>query len=101
MGLNVKVEGSSAVLKGSSPLSGAKDVYKRQAYPALLGEYNLAVTDITTDVSVKTAMRLNAYDSYRTYDEIKPEVERIINLAKSDRYIEYEALGLSLIHILK
>lgn len=78
---------------GTTNLQGRP--YPRTAYPALLGEYNLAVTDITTDVSVKTAMRLNAYDSYRTYDEIKPEVERIINLAKSDRYIEYEALGYS------
>lgn len=78
---------------GTTNLQGRP--YPRTAYPALLGEYNLAVTDIITNVSVKTAMKLNAYDSYHTYDQIRPEIERIIDIAESDRYIEYEPMGQS------
>ncbi|WP_313370996.1 M28 family peptidase [Sedimentibacter sp.] len=78
---------------GTSNLQGRP--YPRTAYPALLGEYNLAVSDITTNATAKTVMKLNAYDSYHTYDQIKPEVERIISIAKKDRYLEYEAMGYS------
>lgn len=78
---------------GTSNLQGRP--YPRTKYPDLLGEYNLAVTDVTTNVAAKTVMKLNAYDSYHTYGQILPEVERIIDIAKSDRYMEYDPMGKS------
>lgn len=78
---------------GTSNLQGRP--YPRTKYPDLLGEYNLAVTDVTTNVVAKTVMKLNAYDSYHTYDQILPEIERILNIAKSDRYLEYDPMGKS------
>jgi len=69
--------------------------YPRTKYPELLGEYNLAVVDKVTNIVVKTAMKLNAYDSYHTYDEILPAVKSIIDIAKTDRYIEYDPMGKS------
>ena len=76
---------------GTSNLQGRP--YPRTKFPDLLGEYNLAVTDKTTNTFVKTAMKLNAYDSYHTYAEILPAVERIIDIAKADRYLEYDPMG--------
>lgn len=78
---------------GTSNLQGRP--YPRTKYPDLLGEYNLAVTDVTTNAVAKTVMKLNAYDSYHTYDQILPDVERIIDIAKSDRYLEYDPMGKS------
>lgn len=78
---------------GTSNLQGRP--YPRTKYPDLLGEYNLAVTDVTTNAVAKTVIKLNAYDSYHTYDQILPEVERIIDIAKSDRYLEYDPMGKS------
>jgi len=90
------IDGNSvrAVIKcdlpyGTVNLSGTP----RRYYPALLGEYNLAVVDKITNTVVKTAMKLNAYDSYHTYDEIFPAIERIIDIAKDDRYLEYDPMG--------
>jgi hypothetical protein len=78
---------------GTSNLQGRPN--PRTRYPDLLGEYNLAVTDVTTNAVAKTVMKLNAYDSYHTYDQILPEIERIMDIAKSDRYLEYDPMGKS------
>lgn len=69
--------------------------YPRRVFPELLGEYNLAVTDKFTNTTVKTALKLNAYDSYHTYDEILSDIDRIIEIAKEDRYLEYDPIGKS------
>lgn len=80
-------------LEGISNLQGRP--YPRTVFPDLLGEYNLTVFDKTTNAVAKTALKLNAYDSYRTYDEVLSTVERIIDIAKSDRYLEYDPMGQS------
>jgi len=59
----------------------------------LIGDYDLRIVDTEENFTVATPMNLNVYDSYRTYDEIKPELQRIIDEAKDDRYMEYVSLG--------
>ncbi len=78
---------------GTTNLQGRP--YPRTKYPELLGEYNLAVGDAATKVTAKTAVKLNAYDSYHTYDEIMPAIDRIFRLLKDDRHLDYKSLGKS------
>jgi len=59
----------------------------------LIGDYDLRIIDSEKNLTIATPMNLNVYDSYRTYDEIKPELERIIDETKEDRYMEYVSLG--------
>ncbi len=59
----------------------------------LIGNYDLRIVDTAKDITIAQPMKLNVYDSYRTHDEIKPELERIISEAKDDRYMEYVSLG--------
>jgi len=59
----------------------------------LIGDYDLRIVDTEKDLTIGAPMKLNVYDSYRTYDEIKPELQRIIDEAKEDRYMEYVSLG--------
>ena len=59
----------------------------------LIGEYDLRIVDTKKNITIAEPMKLNVYDSYRTYDEIKPELERIIEGAIDDRYMEYASLG--------
>lgn len=65
----------------------------RRLYPALIGNYELALKDGSTGKSVSTVIKYNAYDSYHTYDEIKPAIDEITENAKPGRYIEYKSLG--------
>ncbi|HWQ29345.1 MAG TPA: M20/M25/M40 family metallo-hydrolase [Negativicutes bacterium] len=65
----------------------------RRLYPALIGNYELALRDSSTGKSVSTVIKYNAYDSYHTYDEIKPAIDEITENAKPGRYLEYKSLG--------
>lgn len=65
----------------------------RRLYPALIGNYELALKDSSTGKSVSAVIKYNAYDSYHTYDEIKPAIDEITEKAKPGRYIEYKSLG--------
>lgn len=67
--------------------------YARTLYPALLGTYDLAATDTDKDVSIAAPIKLNAYDSYHTWDELKPAIDKVIDKIKAGRYIEYKSLG--------
>ncbi|AOT70048.1 M20/M25/M40 family metallo-hydrolase [Geosporobacter ferrireducens] len=78
---------------GTTNLQGRPN--PRTRYPELLGEYNLAIGDVATKAVAKTVMKLNAYDSYHTYDEIVPAINRIFGLAKDNRYLVYKSLGKS------
>ncbi|WP_246029269.1 M20/M25/M40 family metallo-hydrolase [Paenibacillus humicus] len=66
----------------------------RQLYPKLLGTNELMVSGAEGAVA-SAPIKLNVYDTYRTYDEIKPEIDRITAGAKSGRYIETRVLGKS------
>ncbi|MFT5874983.1 MAG: hypothetical protein ACI8WT_003963 [Clostridium sp.] len=65
----------------------------RTLYPPLLGDFDFVAKDTLSDKSASTIMKINAYDYYHTYDEIKPEIDRITSLSKSGRYIQYKSLG--------
>lgn len=66
----------------------------RQLYPKLLGTNELMVSGAEGAVA-SAPIKLNVYDTYRTYDEIKPEIDRITAGAKSGRYIDTRVLGKS------
>lgn len=67
----------------------------RTQYKELIGNYELAL--IAGDVKAATTVRLNVYDEYLDWDEIKPEIDRILAEAseKNDRYLEYQSFGKS------
>ncbi|HHD2754282.1 TPA: M14 family metallopeptidase [Clostridium perfringens] len=77
-------------------LYGTEDASKyRREFPKLIGDYELEIKDSVSDESKKTSMKLNVYDSYKKYDELKPAVDEIFKNARKDIYLEYEVLGQS------
>ncbi|PLT28752.1 M14 family metallopeptidase [Peribacillus deserti] len=79
-------------------LYGTNDVSPRNLrvlYPALIGNYDLAVKAADTNKEAKTALKLNVYDEYLRWDEIKPALNQIHKDAKKGRYVSYEPLGAS------
>ncbi|WP_372999542.1 M20/M25/M40 family metallo-hydrolase, partial [Lutispora sp.] len=70
--------------------------YPRTYYPRLLGTYDLTVTDEDRDVAISSPIKLNAYDSYHTWEELKPAIDKIIDKTRAGRYIEYKSLGESI-----
>lgn len=75
-----------------------KDLSSRPArtlYPSLIGTYNLTVRDTLTGLGASSALKLNVYDSYRTYDELKPAIDEIFSKAKPGRYLEHQIIGKS------
>lgn len=67
----------------------------RSQFPKLIGDYELEIKDSISGESKKTSMKLNVYDSYKKYDELKPAVDEIFKNARKDIYLEYEVLGQS------
>ncbi|WP_158555764.1 M14 family metallopeptidase [Peribacillus glennii] len=79
-------------------LYGTNDVSPRSLrvlYPELINHYDLAVKDSGKNNTAKTSLKLNVYDEYLKWDEIKPEIDKIQKEAKKGRYISYEPLGKS------
>ncbi|OXM13182.1 M20/M25/M40 family metallo-hydrolase [Paenibacillus herberti] len=77
---------------------GTKDLSPRALrvdYPKLLGTNELMVTDKKGNRLASAPIKLNVYDTFRSYDEIRPEIDRITAEAKQDRYIETSVLGKS------
>lgn len=69
--------------------------YPRTAYPDLIGFYDLKVTD--SKVTLNKELKINAYDNFHTWEEIKPAIDKIIKTSevKEDRYFEYSSIGKS------
>jgi murein tripeptide amidase MpaA len=67
----------------------------RVLYPALLGTYDLTVKDSSNSKTAVKPIKYNVYDSYHTYDELKPAVDDIFAKAKKDRYLDYQVIGKS------
>ena len=67
--------------------------FARRLYPELIGYYILQVKDVSSGDTLGTTLRMNPYDSYYTYDELKPEIDEIFDNAKENRYLEYKSLG--------
>lgn len=67
----------------------------RTEFPDLLGTYSLTATDVSTGESFSVQIKYNAYDSYTPYDEIYPELSKIMANANEDMYVEYYSPGQS------
>lgn len=67
--------------------------FARRLYPELIGYYVLQLKDISSGEALGTALRMNPYDSYCTYDELKPTIDEIFESARENRYLEYKSLG--------
>ncbi len=65
----------------------------RVKYPQFINNYELAVKDPKKGEKAVASLKLNVYDSYRKYEEIKPEIDRIFNGKKQGRYTEYKSIG--------
>lgn len=92
-----KIEGKKlkAVLKFNL-LYGTENASRyRSQFPKLIGDYELEIRDSVSGESKKALMKLNVYDSYKKYDELKPAVDEIFKNARKDIYLEYEVLGQS------
>lgn len=79
-------------------LYGTNDLSPRTVrvlYPALIGNYDLTVKDTDTNKEAKSSFKLNVYDEYLLWDEIKPTLDQIEKNAVEGRYISYEPLGTS------
>jgi hypothetical protein len=88
----VKAQITFDLVYGTVNLSGTH----RSRYPALMGTHDLAVADANGRPIALAPVKLNVYDSYRTYDEIKPEIDRITKLAEeNNRYVENRIIGQS------
>uniref|UniRef100_UPI000367DACF M14 family metallopeptidase n=1 Tax=Halalkalibacterium ligniniphilum TaxID=1134413 RepID=UPI000367DACF len=67
----------------------------RVLYPELIGEYELAVANSATNWSAQTTLKLNVYDEFLAYEEIKPAIDEVFAKAQDNRYLEYKSLGQS------
>ncbi|WP_151738050.1 S-layer homology domain-containing protein [Paenibacillus tengchongensis] len=69
----------------------------RTEYVKLAGVYNLTATAPAGEVLAQQQVKLNPYDGYHTYDEIKPAIDRLTSAEnnKYGRYVEYQEIGKS------
>ncbi|MGG4480837.1 S-layer homology domain-containing protein [Paenibacillus illinoisensis] len=67
-----------------------------QPFGSLLGTYELAAT-AEGKVIAQASVKLAPYESFLTYDELKPEIDAVTAkaAAKNDRYIETTSIGKS------
>ncbi|WP_150275977.1 S-layer homology domain-containing protein [Paenibacillus tepidiphilus] len=69
----------------------------RAEYVKLAGVYTLTATAPAGELLAQQQVKLNPYDGYHTYDEIKPAIDRLTSPEnnKYDRYVEYQNIGTS------
>ncbi|MCG7346588.1 M14 family metallopeptidase [Sporosarcina sp. ACRSL] len=69
----------------------------RVIYKELLGDYELALVDSENELKATTTVKLNVYDEFLEWDEIKPAIDQIFEEAASlnERYLHYESPGKS------
>ncbi|MGN7387351.1 M14 family metallopeptidase [Sporosarcina sp. SAFN-015] len=69
----------------------------RVIYKELLGDYELSLVDSENEVKAAATVKLNVYDEFLEWDEIKPSIDRIFEEANesNDRYLHYESPGKS------
>ena len=67
----------------------------RVLYKELLGDYELALVDSENEAKAATTVKLNVYDEFLEWDEIKPSIDRIFEEANelNERYLHYESPG--------
>ncbi|QTD40909.1 M14 family metallopeptidase [Sporosarcina sp. Te-1] len=69
----------------------------RTQYKQLLGDYELALVDKEHGTKAAATVKVNVYDEFLEWDEIKPSIDGIIEKASglNDRYVQYESPGKS------
>ncbi|NBD24471.1 M20/M25/M40 family metallo-hydrolase [Paenibacillus glycinis] len=90
-GTKVKAKITFDLIYGTADLSGTY----RTRYPEMIGTHDLEVLGKTGNVFAAAPIKLNPYDSFHLYDEIKPAIDAITAKAKEGRYIETRVLGQS------
>ncbi|CDZ75424.1 Hypothetical protein ING2D1G_1286 [Peptoniphilus sp. ING2-D1G] len=95
---NLKVEGNkvTATVVNGLPF-GVKAVdkrpYPRWAFMDLIGDFKLEAKESSTGEVASIPVKINAYEGFFTYDEIKPELDKIAGEAKEGRYVQYHSNG--------
>ncbi len=71
----------------------------RVQYPQFIGNYELALVNSESGAKAATEVKLNVYDEFLQYDEIKPALDEVFEAAEADssneRYLEYQTVGKS------
>jgi murein tripeptide amidase MpaA len=69
----------------------------RTQYQQFIGDYELAVINSENGDKAAADVKLNVYDEFLFYDEIKPAIDQVFAEAEeaNDRYLEYQNLGQS------
>jgi hypothetical protein len=69
----------------------------RTQYQKFIGYYELAMIDPQKQLKAATTVKLNVYDEFLFYQQLKPELDQIFDQAnkKNDRYLKYQSLGKS------
>ncbi|WP_164215191.1 M14 family zinc carboxypeptidase [Virgibacillus sp. YIM 98842] len=69
----------------------------RTQYQQFIGEYELAMINPENGEKAAADVKLNVYDEFLFYDEIKPAIDQVFEEAEdaNDRYLEYQNLGQS------
>ncbi|MCL7746834.1 M14 family metallopeptidase [Halalkalibacter alkaliphilus] len=69
----------------------------RVQYQQFIGDYELALIDSESGAKAATEVKLNVYDEFLFYDELKPAIDQVFEeaAAKNDRYLEYQNVGTS------
>ncbi|WBL14583.1 M14 family metallopeptidase [Sutcliffiella sp. NC1] len=68
----------------------------RIQYQQLIGNYELALINTVSGQKAATNVKLNVYDEFLFYEEIKPAIDEVFAQAEAnDRYLKYEVAGQS------
>ncbi|MCJ8007299.1 M14 family metallopeptidase [Lederbergia wuyishanensis] len=69
----------------------------RTQYQKFIGNYELAMIDPQRNTKASATVRLNVYDEFLFYQELKSEIDWIFKQAyqKNNRYLKYQNLGKS------
>ncbi|MFJ7727551.1 M14 family metallopeptidase [Neobacillus sp. NPDC097160] len=69
----------------------------RNQYQKYIGDYELAMLDPQKKIKAATTVKLNVYDEFLFYQQLKPEIDQILEQAnkKQNRYVKYQSLGKS------
>ncbi|WNS46095.1 S-layer homology domain-containing protein [Paenibacillus sp. MMS20-IR301] len=70
---------------------------QRQLFGSLMGTYELAAISSDGQILAKAPVKLTPYESFLTYDELKPAIDAVTSQAAvlNDRYIHTETIGKS------
>ncbi|MGG7620335.1 M14 family metallopeptidase [Bacillus coreaensis] len=67
----------------------------RTQYQQYIGDYELALIHPASQTKASKTVKLNVYDQFHFYEELKPTIDQVFEEANAanDRYLEYQSLG--------